>query len=109
AHRPRRRLPRGGLPPPHRRRRRLRSSAAPPRARVTAPAGVIAPVAGWWGFRPVPGLLRSRVRMAVNAALRAGPEQRGWTLILGTLGVAWWLGTHRIATALFSTGAPAPS
>ena len=76
---------------------------------MTAPAGVIAPVTGWWGFRPVPGLLRSRVRMAVNAALRAGPEQRGWTLILGTLGVAWWLGSHRIATALFSTGAPAPS
>ena len=76
---------------------------------MTATAGVPAPVAGWWGYRPVPGLLRSRVRMAVNASLRAGPEQRGWTLILGTLAVAWWLGTHRIATAVLTTGAPAPS
>jgi len=76
---------------------------------VTEAAGVAAPATGWWGYRPVPGLLRSRVRMAVNAALRAGPEQRGWTLILGTLAVAWWLGTHRIATVVIAGGVPSPA
>jgi hypothetical protein len=71
--------------------------------------GAAAPVTGWWGYRPVPGLLRSRVRMALNAALRAGSEQRGWSLILGILAVAWWLGTHRLATLVLAAGAPSPS
>jgi hypothetical protein len=78
-------------------------------ATTVATAGVAAPVTGWWGYRPVPGLLRARVRMTVNAGLRAGSEQRGWTLILGTLAVAWWLGTHRLATALLDAGGPSPA
>jgi putative ABC exporter len=63
---------------------------------------------GWGGYRPVPWLLGVRARMAVNACLRAGPEQRGRTLILGTLALAWWLGVHHLAGALLGAGAPSP-
>jgi hypothetical protein len=66
------------------------------------------PATGWWGYRPVPRLLGSRARMAVNACLRAGPEQRGWTLILATLALGWWLGTHRLASVLLTAGGPSP-
>lgn len=66
-------------------------------------------VTGWGGYRPVPRLLGARGRMAVNACLRAGPEQRGRTLILGTLALAWWLGTHHLAADLLGAGAPSPA
>jgi hypothetical protein len=77
---------------------------------VTAAAAEMAalPATGWRGYRPVPGLLWSRARMAVNACLRAGPEQRGWTVILTTLAVGWWLGTHRLASLLLGSGGPSP-
>ncbi len=64
--------------------------------------------AAWSGYRPVPRLLGVRARMAVNACLRAGPEQRGRTLILATVAVAWWLGSHHLAAALLGGGAPSP-
>jgi hypothetical protein len=62
----------------------------------------------WAGYRPVPRLLGVRARMAVNACLRAGPEQRGRTLILATVAVAWWLGSHHLAAAILGAGAPSP-
>jgi hypothetical protein len=65
-------------------------------------------LAAWGGYRPVARLLRSRLRMGANACLRAGPEQRGWTLILATLVLAWWLGAHHLAGTLLAGGAPAP-
>jgi ABC-2 type transport system permease protein len=80
---------------------------------VTAAATVVAGpgpvVTGWGGYRPVPRLLGARARMAVNACLHAGPEQRGRTLILGTLALAWWLGAHHLAGDLLGAGAPSPA
>ncbi len=75
---------------------------------MTARSLPAAPLTGWWGFRPVPRLLGSRARMAVNGRLRAGPSQRGWTLVLVTLVAAWWLGTHRLASAILAAQHPVP-
>ncbi|HEV7467359.1 MAG TPA: hypothetical protein VGP96_13745, partial [Candidatus Dormibacteraeota bacterium] len=81
-------------------------TAAAAAAVVAGPRPV---VTGWGGYRPVPMLLGARGRMAVNACLRAGPEQRGRTLILGTLALAWWLGAHQLAGALLGAGVPSPA
>lgn len=64
--------------------------------------------AAWAGYRPVPRLLGVRARMAVNACLRAGPEQRGRSLVLATVAVAWWLGSHHLAATILGAGAPSP-
>jgi hypothetical protein len=77
-------------------------------ATATVVAGPAPVLTGWGGYRPVPRLLGARARMAVNACLLAGPEQRGRTLILGTLALAWWLGAHHLAGDLLGAGAPSP-
>jgi ABC-2 type transport system permease protein len=64
---------------------------------------------GWGGFRLVPALLRARLRMVVNGALRGGRERRGWTLVLTVAAVGAMSAGYRVASGVLSVSDPDPA
>lgn len=65
--------------------------------------------AAWGGYRLVPTLLAARLRMLANAALRAGRERRGWTVLLGVAALGLMTTGYRLADAALAVSNPSPA